>query len=158
MRNLSAYLLLLYVSIMKSVFWVVISFLFISIAFYSCKKDNAKIICEGDYCFWKMKFDEYDTYFKYYYFDKTGKWVIYEENCKNQIHKLSNLGCQFWDEKWSLRDDTLLTLGGEEYIIKFIRDSIMIITIDSYSYKLYKVDKYNSYKLLQKANIYKTHF
>lgn len=34
----------------------------------------------------------------------------------------------------------------------------MIITIDSYSYKLYKVDKYNSYKLLQKANICKTHF
>lgn len=126
--------------------------IFISIAFISCKKSNAEIICDGNCCFWKTKFDEHDTWFKYYYFDKNGKWAIYEENDSGKIHKLSNLGCEVWEEKWSLHNDTLLNLGGEEYAIKNIQDSMMVISIDNTLYKLYKIDKCgNTFKNLQEA-------
>lgn len=81
-----------------------------------------------------------DRLYRYYYFDKNGNWCIYEMNYNGNVQKYL-LRDQLQSNDWFIKDDSILCLGGEEFVVSQKEDSIISIKNSYSAYKLVKLKR-----------------
>ena len=104
------------------------------------KKDTFDLITNGNYKYWLVVKNpsEKSKAQNFYYFDKNGKWLVFQRGySKKNFYKLDR-GDVYFIETWKLLDDSTVDIGTRPYHIDKITESefINIDRTENYRQKL----------------------
>ena len=119
------------ISLNKNFFIIIINgmkrllFFILFLSTLSCTKSTKEYIDDGDFKFWYIKFpDSYET--TIFYFGNNGVckyfWLYPEGGF--EAYKISD---NILIEKWRLKGDSIIEIGGDEMLMLQINDSLMIM-------------------------------
>ena len=113
--------------IMKKLIFVYISIFCVVLSMLSCKKNYIEMTIAGkDHRYWLKKSNITKSQV-YYYFDRQGRWYIYDRAYKASVLTKYDGGDIMLIEKWSLINDTTINIGGMEYCIRECNDTLLVI-------------------------------
>lgn len=93
----------------------------------SCKKNYIEMTIAGrNHRYWLKKSHTTKSQ-AYYYFDRQGRWYIYDRAYKASVLTKYEGGDIMLIEKWSLTNDTTINIGGMEYCIRECNDTLLVI-------------------------------
>ena len=93
----------------------------------SCKKNSIEMTIAGrNHRYW-LKKSHITKCQVYYYFDRQGRWYVYERAYKARVLTKYDGGDIMLIEKWSLINDTTINIGGMEYGIRECNDTLLVI-------------------------------
>ena len=93
----------------------------------SCKKNSIEMTIAGrNHRYW-LKKSHAEKSQVYYYFDRQGRWYVYERAYKANVLTKYDGGDIMLIEKWSLINDTTINIGGVEYSIRECNDTLLVI-------------------------------
>jgi len=101
------------------------------------KKTIESLITDGNYKYWLAERDttEKSKAEKIYYFDKNGKWLVFQRGyVKAKFNKLDR-GDVYFIETWKLINDTTVDIGTKPYYIEKITDDEFIFLFKDDGYK-----------------------
>ncbi len=104
-----------------------ISLLLLFIVMTSCKRRIDIILCNNNYKYWKVK----DKRFRgqlYYYFDNSGKWLVFERYANGEFSKYDG-GDVFLTETWSIKDEGI-DIGNALFKIRYLSQDSISMYID----------------------------
>lgn len=93
----------------------------------SCKKNYIEMTIAGENHRYWLKKSHITKSQVYYYFDRQGKWYVYERAYKARVLTKYDGGDIMLIEKWSLMNDTTINIGGVEYSIRECNDTLLVI-------------------------------
>lgn len=115
------------VFIMKKLIFVYISISCVVLSMLSCKKNYIEMTIAGrNHRYWLKKSQDTKSQV-YYYFDRQGRWYVYERAYKASVLTKYDGGDIMLIEKWSLINDTTINIGGMEYCIRECNDTLLVI-------------------------------
>ena len=110
----------------------------------SCKKNSIEMtIAGGNHRYW-LKKSHAEKSQVYYYFDRQGRWYVYERAYKASVLTKYDGGDIMLIEKWSLINDTTINIGGMEYCIRECSDTLLVIKSPMFTDTLMSLDLYPS--------------
>ena len=116
------------------------------VLFISCEQTSlSNTLCGGNMRYWEYE-DDADTqsFPIYFLFDSNGKWLPLKQDELGNIKKYVLSKCLTYNEKWSLKDDSILYLGwnNEGYAIKSYCDSCVLLKQGEKMFKLRSVNDF----------------
>ena len=93
----------------------------------SCKKNSIEMTIAGRNHRYRLKKSHAEKSQVYYYFDRQGRWYVYERAYKANVLTKYDGGDIMLIEKWSLINDTTINIGGMEYCIRECNDTLLVI-------------------------------
>ena len=115
------------VFIMKKLIFVYISIFCVVLSMLFCKKNYIEMTIAGrNHRYW-LKKSHVTKSQVYYYFDRQGRWYVYERAYKASVLTKYDGGDIMLIEKWSLINDTTINIGGMEYCIRECNDTLLVI-------------------------------
>ena len=102
------------------------------------KQTTESLITNDNYKYWLVVRDtnEKSKAENFYYFDKNGKWLVFQRgSTKTNFRKLDR-GDVYFIETWKLIDDSTIDIGTRPYRIEKITTDEFIFSLDGYKRKL----------------------
>jgi hypothetical protein len=111
---------------MKSAFIIFI----IILSFNACKRNKTieEIITNNSYKYWQVEKipSERSKAEIIYYFDKTGKWLVFQRTYTHRKFNKLDRGDVFFIETWELINNNTIAIGTVQYQIEKIEDDEFI--------------------------------
>ncbi|WP_044077551.1 hypothetical protein [Prevotella sp. oral taxon 317] len=116
----------------------------VMLSMLSCKKNSIEMTIAGrNHRYW-LKKSHAEKSQVYYYFDRQGRWYVYERAYKANVLTKYDGGDIMLIEKWSLINDTTINIGGMEYCIRECNDTLLVIESSMFTDTLMSLDLYPS--------------